>query len=262
MPSIELERVVTNLVGNALKHSRGSRVVLEVREQAGGIRISVSDNGEGFPQDVLTCFASDSERLPSAGDGWGLGLLTSKQRIKDAGGAMTVASLPGAGSIVVISLPRNSYGVVEQPAVLELRDQVPQIAAVQQQKELVLVDDDEEHSASLSRILSKYGIKVRSFSSVEAIAPELSNGEISAIVCDINMPDGGAEALLSRLRTTRCSASVAVISGESDDARLYRLAASGAQAFFGKPVQVEQLVEWVNSLEGDSARSCRYASNS
>jgi DNA-binding NarL/FixJ family response regulator len=59
------------------------------------------------------------------------------------------------------------------------------------------------------------------------------------------MPDGGAERLLPILSTCSNAPRLAVISGDSSDDYLYRLAALGAQAFFTKPVEVDEVVAWV-----------------
>jgi DNA-binding NarL/FixJ family response regulator len=62
------------------------------------------------------------------------------------------------------------------------------------------------------------------------------------------MPDGGAEALLLFLSERRIDAPLAIMSGDSQEERLYHLAARGAEAFFSKPIPVEQMIEWVASL--------------
>lgn len=75
-------------------------------------------------------------------------------------------------------------------------------------------------------------------------------GEIVAheswrILCDAHMPDGGAERLLRTLRQSRMKRRVGVVSGESCDDLLYSLAALGAEAFFLKPLDLNEFDLWL-----------------
>lgn len=242
--SIELERALTNIIGNAVKHSKGSEIAIEAQRAGGDLVLVVRDNGEGFPEEVLISLCGGAARLRSSGDGWGIGLISARDRIKAAGGSMVVSSPAGGGSAVTLTLPIPSYATDYHSSALELRELSSYGSHARQQGEIFLVDDDEEHTASLGRALSRYGVFTRSFSSIDAAAQELTQSNVSPIVCDINMPDGGAEKLLTQVRSAKCSAPIAIMSGESDDVRLYRLAGVGAQAFFCKPVEIEALVEW------------------
>jgi DNA-binding NarL/FixJ family response regulator len=51
--------------------------------------------------------------------------------------------------------------------------------------------------------------------------------------------------LLAELRSRRISVRVAVMSGDNSEDVLYRVAAAGAEAFFDKPIAVEDVVEWI-----------------
>lgn len=61
------------------------------------------------------------------------------------------------------------------------------------------------------------------------------------------MPDGGAERLLSILSSRQQTPRFAVVSGDATDEYLYKLAALGAQAFFTKPVAVDDIAGWIRS---------------
>ena len=73
------------------------------------------------------------------------------------------------------------------------------------------------------------------------------------------MPDGGAERLLSIVSSRQQTPRFTVVSGDATDEYLYKLAALGAQAFFTKPVAVDDIAGWIRSSrrEGspDSAHS-------
>ncbi|MBO0841859.1 MAG: GAF domain-containing sensor histidine kinase [Nocardioides sp.] len=106
----ELDRVLLNLVTNALKYSpEGGTVTITTRVTAGLVEISVSDEGIGIS-------AADQERLfteffrstnPAAlkQPGTGLGLTIVSRIVKRRGGRIDVASAPGSGSTFRVTLP-------------------------------------------------------------------------------------------------------------------------------------------------------------
>jgi signal transduction histidine kinase len=125
----QLEQVVTNLVENAIKYNRpGGTVTVtakaEALESAGKstllarwsagktptqrwIRIAVADTGEGIPADDLPrlfarFYRGDKARVAG---GTGLGLAIAKEIVAAHGGAITVKSEPGHGSVFTIHLP-------------------------------------------------------------------------------------------------------------------------------------------------------------
>jgi len=111
-----LERAVTNLLGNAMKFSsRGGRVTLEARvinavgsaTGAPRVRIEVRDNGEGISEaelpHVFELYRQADSAHRTAGVGLGLAIV---KRIVDAhGGAVSVRSQRGVGSVFIIDLP-------------------------------------------------------------------------------------------------------------------------------------------------------------
>ncbi len=110
---IELfERAVANLLDNALKFCpSGSTVVLGVQSPPGRIDVSVSDDGPGIaaadlPRLFDRFYQSRSSVEPAGSDGGrGLGLAIVKRIAELHGGQVTVASVPGQGTRIVLSIP-------------------------------------------------------------------------------------------------------------------------------------------------------------
>ncbi|MEY9200238.1 two-component system C4-dicarboxylate transport sensor histidine kinase DctB [Sinorhizobium fredii] len=99
---IRLEQVLINLLQNALE-AIGDRddALIRVRceETAGGIALTVADNGPGVPADILdelfTPFNTSKE------EGLGLGLAISKEIVNDYGGTIEVDSSPSGTTFTV-----------------------------------------------------------------------------------------------------------------------------------------------------------------
>ncbi|GHF30966.1 sensor histidine kinase [Streptomyces mashuensis] len=103
-----LERVVANLVANAVRHSPAGRpVVLAASGLAGRVELRVTDRGPGIrPADRERAFAP-FQRLGDTDNttGLGLGLALSRGLTEAMGGTLTPEDTPGGGLTMVVSLP-------------------------------------------------------------------------------------------------------------------------------------------------------------
>lgn len=107
-----LERVVGNLVDNALTHG-GVPVTVRVGASNGTINLAVEDRGPGIagrdlPRIFDRFYKADRSRPRLDGRGSGLGLAIAQENAKLHGGEIEVESLPGAGATFVFRLPRVS----------------------------------------------------------------------------------------------------------------------------------------------------------
>jgi PAS domain S-box-containing protein len=106
---IRLERIIGNLIDNAVKYSpRNTEVSVSAKKEDRQIIISVSDHGKGIsPIDQTKLFAP-FERLqegPTTRPGLGLGLLVCKRLVEAHGGSIWVESAEGRGSTFYFTLP-------------------------------------------------------------------------------------------------------------------------------------------------------------
>jgi signal transduction histidine kinase len=107
-----LERVLVNLLSNALKFCPEGAVRLAAERRSGWVTISVSDDGPGIdPADVTNLFTRyhQARRSPSR-DGIGLGLYGARLLVEAHGGRISAESTPGAGSTFRVELPDVSAG--------------------------------------------------------------------------------------------------------------------------------------------------------
>jgi signal transduction histidine kinase len=114
-----LERIVVNLLANALKYAPGrSPVHLKASPRGGEVLISVRDEGPGIaPEDLPYIFdrfyRSDSVR---GSEGLGLGLYICRKLVDAHGGRIWVESSRGGGSEFLVALPVAAQAAHTAPA--------------------------------------------------------------------------------------------------------------------------------------------------
>jgi signal transduction histidine kinase len=81
---------------NAVKHGQATHADVFLRRTGDRIELTVMDNGKGF--------ASPPNGLPAPSIG-GFGLFSIHERIRHVGGALTIDSIPGEGTEVMLSVP-------------------------------------------------------------------------------------------------------------------------------------------------------------
>ena len=125
---VAMERVVSNLMSNAVKYTpRGGSVAVDLADEPGGLRLSVLDTGIGIGEDLHGRLFGRFER--SHGDtraaGTGLGLFVAKQLVEAHGGEITARPrATGTGSELRVVLPPAVVirdGVARMPGIAQLR---------------------------------------------------------------------------------------------------------------------------------------------
>ncbi|MEZ4614131.1 MAG: HAMP domain-containing sensor histidine kinase [Caldilineaceae bacterium] len=105
-------RVLSNLVGNAIRHTpRGGYVHLAARPLGETVEVTVRDSGEGIrgedlPRIFDQFYRGEKSRSRATG-GAGLGLAIAKSFVEAHGGHITVESRPGVGTRFLFVLPRS-----------------------------------------------------------------------------------------------------------------------------------------------------------
>jgi two-component system sensor histidine kinase MtrB len=120
---LRIERVLRNLVVNAIEHGEGRPVVVTLTEDDASVVVTVRDHGVGLQPGhagmVFTRFwRGDPSRARTTG-GTGLGLAIALEDVRLHGGWLQAAGSPGEGSVFRMTLPRRAGDtVVDSPLVM------------------------------------------------------------------------------------------------------------------------------------------------
>lgn len=107
-----------------------------------------------------------------------------------------------------------------------------------------IVDGDAELARSLSSQLAHFGYQVRTFSTLRAAGIALQAETPAAVIMELELSDGdGAEFAASRQRNLLAGVPVFFYSRHADFAHRLQAVRAGSRGFFGKPVEIAQLVD-------------------
>lgn len=245
-----LERILMNLVSNAVRLTARGGVVVGCRRRGGRLRVDVCDSGPGIPREEQRNIFGDYYRLAAAGSevggGFGLGLAIVDRLGRLLGHGIDLDSRPGRGSRFSVSLPR----VAERDAAAEA--QIPATSVDPVRGALVVViDDDPLVLDAMGGILRGWGCElVTAESGNEAIARLAARQRApDLVIADYRLACGttGIQAI-RRLRVQyRAGLPAFLISGDTAPERLLDAREHGIHLLH-KPVPPMRLRAMVHRL--------------
>ena len=105
---LRLDQVLSNLVGNAIRHGGGQPIDVVMEDRGDLVRLAVVDRGEGIPPEAMARLFGRFQRGGSRRylPGLGLGLFISRHIARAHGGEIWAVSEPGQGARFIVELPR------------------------------------------------------------------------------------------------------------------------------------------------------------
>src|SRR5882762_6168611 len=225
---ILLERILLNLVSNAVRYTQTGGIVVGCRRRAGVLRIEVWDSGIGIPEDQQRNIFGEFYQLSSAKQdrrgGLGLGLAIVERLCRLLDYPIELTSRPDKGSRFVIS--------VLLTAPVKLAEQPAQVAVDQAMgKSVVVIDDDALVLDGMGGVLKSWGCNVVTAASEDGALAILSKAEgpPDIIISDYRLNDGktGFDAIGRIRRAFGAPIPAFLISGDTAPERLRQARASG-----------------------------------
>ena len=266
------EKIVLNLLSNALKFTFTGSIRVDVRQQDDAVELSVADTGIGIPESELPRIFDRFHRVEGAKsrthEGTGIGLALTHELVQLHGGTIRAESRVGAGTQFVVRVPLGSAHlppdhvttVPSQPTVSPVTARFvedaerwtpadPQPTTRRTGVERVLVvDDNSDMREYMSGLLREWDVTTAA-NGLEAL--EQARAEPPhLIVTDVMMPEIEGFALLRELRAdprTRAIPVLMVSARAGEEARVSGLDA-GADDYIIKPFSARELVARVGSL--------------
>lgn len=221
------ERVILNLVANAVKHHDADRGTIVVAGQPRGdhYEITVADDGPGIPEGKLVEAFQMFKKLGRS-EGSGMGLALVKKIAEGAGGRISVEANDPRGCCFRLLWPMH-WG-----------DAHPERTERPPASRSVLVVDDSSLARELTRrMLTRRGFEVVEASNVERALAIIADLPVDVVLTDLRMPGQGGFSLIERLARERPSLPVLVLTSEPGDEHVDRAKQIGAAGYVVKPVK-------------------------
>jgi two-component system, NarL family, sensor histidine kinase EvgS len=251
LDTVRVGQVLRNLLANAIKFTPKGGV--QVRLHVGSrLSMAVQDSGIGVAPEVAKRLFEPFQQAQGQGhQGTGLGLALSRELMRAMGGDITLHSQSGAGALFSAewpAVPVNGDDAERQAraaparATATLDAAVPPLplgAAMPSAQPLVLlVEDSPVYAITLQALLIKQGWQVRAVTTLDIALREFDQQAPQLLLCDLNLPDGTAFDLLSRISATRQARGlkfeVVVMTAELDPQDAEELRQAGADRVIEK----------------------------
>ncbi|MFO1115249.1 MAG: hybrid sensor histidine kinase/response regulator [Beijerinckiaceae bacterium] len=239
-----LDRVVSNLVANALRYTKSGGVLIGARRRGREVAIAVVDTGVGIApehrQAIFQDFFQVSNQERNSARGFGLGLAIVRRYCAAMNWRIELKSTPGRGTAFLVFLPAAEP--VRKPQAQVAPEQAP--SRVNARRALV-VDDDERVLDAMRRMFERWNVEAdfcrtpeEALEILSARAPDtkwrlLADFRLGAAMTGLDLAQEAHRRCGDRLAP-------AIVTGETDEKLEARAEALGI-AILRKPVQPVRL---------------------
>lgn len=270
------EKVVFNLLSNALKYTLQGQVTLGLKLVEGQIQLSVADTGVGIPEAELPHLFERFHRVVGSKgrtfEGTGIGLALVHELVRLHGGTVTASSQLGKGSTFTVNLPLRVAGTSQDVAPIESDAARPHSARAKDYVEealrwlpetpcgsppqsvdsalsklligrVLLVDDNADMRLYLQRILAaEFEVSVAS-NGMQALRLAIENVP-DLVLSDVMMPELDGFGLLKELRSNPVTRSIPFVflSARAGEEASVEGREAGADDYIVKPFTARELL--------------------
>jgi len=249
-----LERILRNLLANAIRYTSQGRVLVGCRRHAHSVSIQVLDTGIGIANDkqndIFIPFMQLGNPERDREKGLGLGLSIVERTAVLLGHTLNLKSTQGKGTAVSIDVPRSYQTLVEtrnRPSTADMENI--------NGKRVLIIDDDTDVRTAMLGLLKSWGCLPLAFQSIHGALKytDQDNGTIDAILSDFNLPGNtnGIRAIADLRTQYGSTIPAALITGDTSVDRL-REAKDSGHLIIHKPVLASELRALISKLVGPS----------
>ncbi|HEV2271069.1 MAG TPA: ATP-binding protein [Steroidobacteraceae bacterium] len=250
-----LRRILQNYLSNAVRYSRGGRVLMGCRRAGGSLRLEVWDTGPGIAAEHHRRIFLEFQRLDSGAQtaerGAGLGLAIVERIAQRLGHRIGLRSWVGRGSVFSVDVPwvRSAAPTMSAPVPQAPHPGRAEPAGMRDHgsplngARVWSVEDDPRVRQSIQTLLTGWGCEVLLASNGAGALQlaEQSSAAPDVLLLDYRLPDGsGPEFVPELFRRWGVEVPVIVLSAERDAAVRESVQANG-WGFLAKPVNPSKL---------------------
>lgn len=203
------------------------------------VELIVRDTGVGMDKDTLARAIDPFFTTKPVGKGTGLGLAQVYGSARQAGGTARIESRPGEGTTVSVFYPRTQL-----PVGPTLHDRIGGGIVPHGGARVLLVDDDEDLRAIVSKALEALGYEVTAVADGRSGLGELRSTRPDVLVVDFAMPGMNGADVAKAARELCPGLPVVLASGYSDTDAIERSIGAHAK-LLRKPFRIDELLEAV-----------------
>lgn len=244
-----LERVLRNLINNAIRYTQSGGILVGVRRHGANWRIEVWDTGIGIAPEqadkVFDEFYQVGNPERDRRKGLGLGLSIVRRLAELLGHTLTLRSRQGHGTVFTLELPA---ACAQGPEILPA---VPAMPSTSLDGRLILViDDDEAVREGMRSLLGGWGAEVIACAGITETLNQIARLERAPdiVVADHQLQEGmvGADAILAIRAHFRKQVPAIIITGSTSQLLTGAAQALGCQLML-KPVMPAKLRSLLNA---------------
>jgi signal transduction histidine kinase/ActR/RegA family two-component response regulator len=258
--STRVRQILYNLVSNALKFTESGEVRVTLFGLDRGFGVKVEDTGIGIDADRVGHLFQKFEQADATTTrrfgGTGLGLSICRELAHLMGGAITVQSIIGRGSVFTITLPLERSADGGAPLAAILSGDEAEAALGERTLKVLAAEDNPVNQLVLKTLLHQAGIHPHLVGDGVAALAAWETGDWDLILMDMQMPimDGldatrairAREAITGRARTPIIALTANVMSHQ-----IATYVDAGMDRFVGKPIEVGELFSAMEAVLED-----------
>jgi len=234
VPPVAMDRIVGNLISNALNHAPGTPVTLTLSAVRGqGLTLTVSDGGAGYPQAVLDSVGRGDDAAPMGSRaGSGLGLRIAAELTRQIGGALSLGNGARGGGTASVHLPEV---LLDWDAIGPVVGTPPDLGGLR----LLVAEDNLTNQTILRQLLGRMQAEVTFVADGAAALEMLERQPFDLALIDIEMPRlTGIQVMQAVRARTDAVAQMPMVALTAYVLRDNREAiyAAGADGIIGKPI--------------------------